>query len=68
MHYYFLFHQHLSSLLQGKVVVFSFVGANVKTRDVTHTKLQSQNKFKESTWGGSSWGVRMDVNEELKFL
>ena len=38
-------------------------------RDVTPTKLQSQNIFKEST-GGSSWGggVRMDVNEELKFL
>ena len=39
-------------------------------RDVTPTKLQSQNIFKEST-GGSGWGgggVRMDVNEELKFL
>ena len=32
------------------------------------TKLQSQNIFKEST-GGLGWGgVRMDVNEELKFL
>ena len=39
-------------------------------RDVTPTKLQSQNIFKESTGGGggSGWGVRMDVNEELKFL
>ena len=43
-------------------------------RDVTPTKLQSQNIFKESTGGGggSSWGggggVRMDVNEEFKFL
>ena len=36
-------------------------------RDVTPTKLLSQNKFKEST-GGSGWGVRMDVNEELKFV
>ena len=36
-------------------------------RDVTPTKLQSQNIFKEST-GGSGLGVRMDVNEELKFL
>ena len=39
-------------------------------RDVTPTKLQSQNIFKEST-GGSGWGgrgVRMDVNEELFFL
>ena len=37
-------------------------------RDVTPTKLQSQNIFKESTGGGGSgWGVRMDVNEELKF-
>ena len=37
-------------------------------RDVTPTKLQSQNIFKEST-GGSGWGgVRMDVNEELNFL
>ena len=35
-------------------------------RDVTPTKLQSQNIFKEH-WG-SDWGVRMDVNEELKFL
>ena len=44
-------------------------------RDVTPTKLQSQNIYKESTWGGgggggggSGWGgggVRMDVNEEL---
>ena len=36
-------------------------------RDVTPTKLQSQNIFKESTGGGGSgWGgVRMDVNEEL---
>ena len=37
-------------------------------RIVTPTKLQSQNIFKEhwgSGWGG---GVRMDVNEELKFL
>ena len=37
-------------------------------RDVTPTKLQSQNIFKESTGRGSDWGVRMDVNEELKFL
>ena len=43
-------------------------------RDVTPTKLLSQkNIFKESTGGGgggggSRWGVRMDVNEELKFL
>ena len=29
-------------------------------RDVTPTKLQSQNIFKESTGGGG--GVRMDVN------
>ena len=38
-------------------------------RDVTPTKLQSYNIFKEST-GGRVWGggVRMDVNEELKFL
>ena len=37
-------------------------------RDVTPIKLQSQNIFKDP--GGSSWGggVRMDVNEELKFL
>ena len=44
-------------------------GGKIKTwggecRDVTPTKLQSQNIFKESTGGG----VRMDVNEELKFL
>ena len=38
-------------------------------RDVTATKLQSQIIFKESTGGGSRVGkVRMDVNEELKFL
>ena len=40
-------------------------------RDVTPTKLQSQNIFKESTGGGgggSGLGVRMDVNQELKFL
>ena len=38
-------------------------------RHVTPTKLQSQNIFKESTGGGVGWGgVRMDVNEELKFL
>ena len=44
-------------------------------RDVTPTKLQSQNIFKESTGGGEHWGggrvgrgVRMDVNEELNFL
>ena len=37
-------------------------------RDVTLTKLQSQNIFKESTWGGGGGRVRMDVNEELKFL
>ena len=42
-------------------------------RDVTHTKLQSQNIFKESAWGGGGGvrgggKVRMDVNEELKFL
>ena len=42
-------------------------------RDVTPTKLQSQNIFKESTAGGGGGrlgggGVRMDVNEELKFL
>ena len=39
-------------------------------RDVTPTKLQSQNIFKESTGGGGGvglggGGVRMDVNEEL---
>ena len=35
-------------------------------RDVTPIKLQSQNIFKESTGGGGTgWGVRMDVNEEL---
>ena len=36
-----------------------------------HTyKFQSQNIFKESTWGGGGGvgGVRIDVNEELKFL
>ena len=33
-------------------------------RDVTPTKLQSQNIFKEST-GGIGLGVRMDVNEEF---
>ena len=41
-------------------------------RDVTPTKLQSQNIFKESTGGGGGrglgWGVRMDVNVELQFL
>ena len=39
-------------------------------RDVTPTKLQSQIIFKESTGGGGlvGGGVRMDVNEELKFL
>ena len=38
-------------------------------RDVTPTRLQSQNIFKESTGEGSGWGgVRMDVNEKLKFL
>ena len=37
-------------------------------RDVTPTKLQYQNIFKESTGGGVGLGVRMDVNEELKFL
>ena len=39
-------------------------------RDVTPTKLQSQNIFKESTGGIGlgGGGVRMDVNEELKFL
>ena len=39
-------------------------------RDVTPTKLQSQNIFKESTGGGVGLGggVRMDVNEELNFL
>ena len=36
-------------------------------RDVTPTKLQSQNIFKEHWWGRVR-GVRMDVNEELKFL
>ena len=37
-------------------------------RDVTPTKLQSQNIFKESTGGCRvGRGVRMDVNEELKF-
>ena len=35
-------------------------------RDVTPTKLQSQNKFKESTGGGGGQGS--DVTEELKFL
>ena len=39
-------------------------------RDVTPTKLQSQNIFKEHWEGGTGrvGGVRMDVNEELKFL
>ena len=37
-------------------------------RDITPTKLQSQNIFKESTGGGGGRGVRMDVNEELKLL
>ena len=36
-------------------------------RDVTPTKLQSQNIFKEST-GGRVGGVMMCVNEEVKFL
>ena len=43
-----------------------------KCRDVTPTKLQSQNIFKESTGGGGGRGrvgvVRMDVNEELNFF
>ena len=44
-------------------------------RNVTPTKLQSQNIFKESTGGielqgggGGGGGVRMDVNEELKLF
>ena len=39
-------------------------------RDVTPTKLQSQNIFKESTGGGGGGGggFRMDMYEELKFL
>ena len=37
-------------------------------RDVTPTKLQSQNIFKESTGGGVGLGGHPDVNEELKFL
>ena len=40
-------------------------------RDVTPTKLQSQNIFKEHSGRGSGLGgggVRMDVNKELKFL
>ena len=36
-------------------------------RDVTPTKLQSQNIFKEGTGGGLR-GVRMDVNEELNYF
>ena len=36
-------------------------------RDVTPTKLQSQNIY-TGGWGGGGGGVRMDVNEELKFL
>ena len=39
-------------------------------RDVTPTKLQSQNIFKEH-WGAGrvgGVGVRLDVNKELKFL
>ena len=42
-------------------------------RDVTPTKLKSQNIFKEH-WGGGvqgvglGGGIRMDVNEELKFF
>ena len=41
-------------------------------RDITPTKLQSQNIFNESTGGEGvglgGGGVRMDVNEESKFL
>ena len=42
-------------------------------RDVTPTKLQSQNIFKESTGGGGGVGLGgggggQDVNEGLKFL
>ena len=51
-------------------------GGNIKNwggecRDVTPTKLPSQNIFKESTGGGGGGrvsGARMDVNEELTFL
>ena len=47
--------------------------AGGECRDVTPTKLQSQNIFKESTGGeggsgSGGGGVRMDVNEELNFL
>ena len=41
-------------------------------RDFTPTKLQSQKYLKRALGGGggggSGWGVRMDVDEELKFL
>ena len=41
-------------------------------RDVTPSKLQSQNRFKVhcgvGLGGGRGGGVRMDVNEELTFL
>ena len=36
-------------------------------KDVTPTKLQSQNIFKDSTGGGGG-GFRVDVNREVKFL
>ena len=37
-------------------------------RDVTRTKLQSQNIFKEHWGGGSGWGVQDGCDEELKFF
>ena len=44
----------------------------VGSAEMSHLqKLQSQNIFKESTGGGGGGrvgGVKMDVNEELKFL
>ena len=31
-------------------------------------KLKFLGKFKKKNWGGGWWGVKVDVNEELKFL
>ena len=42
----------------------------VGSAEMSHLQIAAQNIFKESTGGGGGrvGGVRMDVNEELKFL
>ena len=59
--------------IRKKIFIFFFLGGGggqggCESRIEVFWKIQKKNGGGGGSMGGPGWGVRMDVNEELKFL